>query len=34
MIMCKAFSAQPHKASFDANKPNERFAVLNRNIME
>jgi hypothetical protein len=30
--MCEAFFALSHKASFDANKPNKRFAALNKII--
>jgi hypothetical protein len=32
--MCEAFFALSHKASFDANKLNKRFAALNKIIMD
>jgi hypothetical protein len=34
MIVCEAFFALSHKASFDANKPNQRFAALNKIITD
>ncbi|MEQ1526490.1 MAG: hypothetical protein ABL911_07080 [Gallionella sp.] len=34
VIACEAFFALSHKASFDANKPNQRFAVLNKIITD
>jgi hypothetical protein len=30
--MCEVFFALSHKASFDANKPTQRFAALNKII--
>jgi len=32
--VCEAFFALSHKASFDANKPKQRFAALNKNITD
>lgn len=34
VIACEAFFALSHKASFDANKPNQRFATLNKTITD
>jgi len=34
VIACEAFFALSHKASFDANKPNQRFAALNKTITD
>ena len=34
MIACGALFALSHKASFDANKPNQRFAALNKIVTD
>jgi len=34
VMVCEALFALSHKASFDANKPNQRFAALNKIITD